>query len=95
MRPPVTRCRPLRAERLEPRQLLAGDWQNELLPLDVNQSGIVTPFDSLLVTHDIGQIRTPGKHWNRAVVPVGVGRLTLCPAIIGMECDATPSGNRP
>ncbi|MHB0961457.1 MAG: dockerin type I domain-containing protein [Pirellulaceae bacterium] len=39
-------------EQLENRQLLAA-WQNPVLPLDVNASGLVTPFDALLIINDL------------------------------------------
>jgi len=42
-------------ERLEQRQLLAGDmaasWQNAANPMDVNNDENVTPLDSLLIAN--------------------------------------------
>lgn len=40
-------------ERLESRDLLAADWTNASNPLDVNDSGLVTALDVLLVVNDI------------------------------------------
>ena len=42
-------------EALEPRQLLAADWQNASDPLDVNGDGTVTPIDSLLVINELAE----------------------------------------
>jgi len=46
-------------ERLEQRQLLAGDmaasWQNAANPMDVNDDGNVTPLDSLLIANQLIQ----------------------------------------
>ena len=36
-------------ERLEPRHLMASDWQNASLIRDVNNSSLVTPLDALLI----------------------------------------------
>lgn len=40
-------------EPLEPRLLLASDWQNAINPRDVNASGLVTPLDVLLVVNKL------------------------------------------
>jgi len=37
-------------ERLEPRHLMASDWQNASLIRDVDNSSLVTPLDALLAT---------------------------------------------
>jgi hypothetical protein len=36
-------------EQLENRNLAATDWQNPILPCDVDNSGIVAPIDALVV----------------------------------------------
>ena len=43
------KTRGLSLERLEDRTLLAGDWQNSVNRLDVDDSGLVTPMDALVV----------------------------------------------
>ncbi|WP_164103004.1 dockerin type I domain-containing protein [Candidatus Laterigemmans baculatus] len=48
-------CRGVRLEPLEDRRLLAGGWQNEVLPCDVDASGLVTPLDALLVINDLNR----------------------------------------
>ncbi|MEZ6136989.1 MAG: dockerin type I domain-containing protein [Pirellulaceae bacterium] len=50
-RSPPSKC--LCFERLESRQLLAGDWHNANLRCDVDDSGLVTPLDVLLVINFI------------------------------------------
>ncbi len=45
-------------EKLEPRNMLASDWQNPLLIRDVDGSQQVTPLDALLVINDL---RTAGS----------------------------------
>ena len=40
-------------EPLESRRLMASDWQNHLLIRDVNQSGLVTPLDVLILVNEI------------------------------------------
>ncbi len=40
-------------ERLENRRLMVADWTNADNALDVNDSGLVTPLDVLLVANDI------------------------------------------
>ena len=40
-------------EPLESRQLMASDWQNHLLIRDVDQSGLVTPLDVLILVNAI------------------------------------------
>ena len=49
------RRRGLFVERLEDRRLLAGDWQNPRNALDVDDSGIVSPLDALLVINDLDE----------------------------------------
>jgi len=50
------RRRRLWVERLEDRRLLAGDWQNPRNALDVDDSGIVSPLDALLVINDLDEM---------------------------------------
>lgn len=45
--------RPLKLERCEPRLLLAGDWQNPFVALDVSGNGVVFPADALLVINEL------------------------------------------
>ncbi len=40
-------------EKLEPRNMLASDWQNPLLIRDVDGSAMVTPLDAMLVINDL------------------------------------------
>ena len=40
-------------ERLEPRHLMAGDWQNASLMRDVDNSSLVTPLDALLLINNL------------------------------------------
>ena len=40
-------------ERLEPRQMLAADWQNPIVLLDVSGDGLVSPLDALLGVNEI------------------------------------------
>ncbi len=42
-------------EQLEKRILAAADWQNAMLPCDVDNSGIVAPIDALVVINTINQ----------------------------------------
>ena len=42
-------------EPLESRQLMASDWQNHLLIRDVDQSGLVTPLDALILVNEINE----------------------------------------
>jgi hypothetical protein len=51
-------------EQLEDRRLLAADWQNPVLPWDVDGAGEVVPLDALLV---IGDLR---RHGSRQLPPV-------------------------
>ena len=37
-------------EQLESRRLMVADWQNAVLPSDVDYSGIVAPIDALIVS---------------------------------------------
>lgn len=48
--------RRLSVERLEDRRLLAGDRQNPRNALDVDDSGIVSPLDALLVINDLNEM---------------------------------------
>ncbi len=43
------RDRQLHVEFIEPRLLMASDWQNAINPRDVNSSGLVTPLDVLVI----------------------------------------------
>lgn len=43
----------IRIERLEPRLCMASDWQNSVVPWDVDTSGIVSPMDALLVINKL------------------------------------------
>ena len=45
--------RKLRFEKFEERRVMAADWTNAENALDVNDSGLVTPLDVLLVVNDI------------------------------------------
>lgn len=45
----------LQVQRLEPRQLMASDWQNSVVPYDVDESGMVSAFDALLVINELNQ----------------------------------------
>ena len=47
------KCRKRTIEPLESRQLMASDWQNHLLIRDVDQSGLVTPLDVLILVNAI------------------------------------------
>jgi hypothetical protein len=40
-------------ERLEPRHLMASDWQNASLIRDVDNSSLVTPLDALLIINNL------------------------------------------
>ena len=40
-------------EQLERRELMVADWQNSVLACDVDSSGIVTPFDALVLINSI------------------------------------------
>ena len=42
-------------ERLEPRDLMASDWQNPLVVRDVDNSALVTPLDALILINDLNQ----------------------------------------
>jgi len=46
-------------EQLESRHLMASDWQNHLLIRDVDQSGLVSPADALVL---VNTIRQSGSH---------------------------------
>jgi Dockerin type I domain len=48
-----SQTRRLLHERLEVRSLLAGDWQNPINRLDVDDSGLVTPLDALVVINSL------------------------------------------
>ena len=43
-------------ERLEPRYLMASDWQNPLVVRDVNNSALVTPLDALILINDLNRL---------------------------------------
>jgi Ca2+-binding RTX toxin-like protein len=45
--------RPVQFEALESRYYLASDWQNPLMPLDVNNDGFIAPIDALVVINDL------------------------------------------
>jgi hypothetical protein len=45
--------RQITVERLEPRHLMAGDWQNASLIRDVDNSSLVTPLDVLVLVNNI------------------------------------------
>ncbi len=45
-----------RFELLEKRQLLASDWQNAVLPADVDQSAFVSPLDALIVINRLNRV---------------------------------------
>src|SRR5262245_59991663 len=47
--------RELLLERVEDRSLLASDWQNPGNRLDVDDSGLVTPLDALVVINALGR----------------------------------------
>lgn len=51
--------RGLSLELLEDRALLASDWQNPINRLDVDDSGLVTPLDALVV---INALLRDGSH---------------------------------
>ena len=55
LRRPPRLARLLRFELLEDRRLLASDWQNPLLPYDVNDTSSVTPLDALLLINDLNR----------------------------------------
>ena len=48
-----------RIEALEPRQMLASDWQNSALAYDVDRSQTATPLDALLI---INELNVAGPH---------------------------------
>ncbi len=50
------RKRALFFERLETRHLLAGDWQNPLFNLDVNDDVYVSPIDALLIINSLNSL---------------------------------------
>jgi hypothetical protein len=52
------RRRRLRVEALEDRRLLAGVWQNPRNALDVDDSGIASPLDALLVINDLNEMES-------------------------------------
>ncbi len=47
------RHRTTRIEQLEPRQLLAADWQNPFVSRDVNDNGVVDPLDALVAINQL------------------------------------------
>ncbi|MFN9984832.1 MAG: dockerin type I domain-containing protein, partial [Pirellula sp.] len=56
----------LRAEILEPRQLLASDWQNPLWKYDVDDDGTLSPLDVLVVINKINSA-DPNLDFNKPV----------------------------
>ena len=55
--------RPRTLERLEPRHMMASDWQNASLVRDVDNSSLVTPLDALLLVNNLS------NHGARALPP--------------------------
>ncbi len=76
--------RKLRLEQLETRRVMAADWTNSDNPLDVNDSGLVTPLDVLLIVNDINAngIRSLPAPAQDAVIP----------AMIDVNADGVVSG---
>lgn len=67
-------------ECLEPRRVFASDWQNAVLPLDVDASGLVVPLDAL---HIVNDINNNGVRQLPASKPVGFA---------GPHCDTNGDG---
>ena len=59
----------LHGERLEDRQLLASVWQNTMLPLDVDHSGLCTPGDAIAVLNDLSANGVRMLPTNRGAAP--------------------------
>ncbi len=71
--------RRLKFESLEGRRLLAADWTNSVNHLDVNQSGMVTALDALLI---LNEVNSKGAH----VLP-DLADGTVPPAWLDVNAD--------
>jgi membrane-associated phospholipid phosphatase len=49
-------------EQLEPRHMMASDWQNHLLIRDVDGSGLVTPLDALVLVNHLNESGSRSLH---------------------------------
>jgi peroxiredoxin Q/BCP len=79
--------RRLRVEQLECRRVMAADWTNADNALDVNDSGLVTPLDVLIVVNDIN---AKGVRALPTAPDVPTGNATA--AMIDVNADGTVSG---
>lgn len=76
--------RKLRIERIEDRRVMAADWTNADNALDVNDSGLVTPLDVLLVVNDIND-----KGVRVLSQSAGTG---VAPSLVDVNADGVVSG---
>lgn len=89
-------------ENLEPRLMLTANWQNQILPEDVDASGVVSPIDALIVINELstrslsdlkGQLPLPDSSPPPYVDVTGDGNVS--PIDVLAVINALPSATEP